>query len=140
MKTFGRPKTAVERSCPICNAMFEALPSEIARGAGRYRSLICSDEAKRRRVTAEASPEAPRTPSIERTCETCLATFLVYPYRSNSGAAGGSVSFRRTSPGGMNREECESRNFLSPLPGRIAGPMTESVEVRKCVNASLNLP
>jgi hypothetical protein len=79
----GRPSTKVDRTCPICSLPFKAKPSEIARGSGRYCSFRCSDEAKRRDVVS--LPERNRRkPQVERTCETCLATFLVYPYRATA--------------------------------------------------------
>jgi hypothetical protein len=83
MRRFGRPRTRIETVCPICGTTFEAHPSEVKRGGGRYCSYVCSAEAARRRVKAVQAPQ-PRQPKVERTCETCLKVFLVYPYRASS--------------------------------------------------------
>ena len=80
----GRPKTRIEVICPICSGTFEAKPSEIARGAGRYCGYTCALVAAQRGVGAIPDPERPRAPPIERTCETCQKTFMVYPYRATA--------------------------------------------------------
>ena len=94
-----KPRSRVEAACPICGRAFRAYPSEIKRGAGRYCGYNCAMEAARRRVKAIAEPEQPRTPAVARTCETCLKTFLVYPYRASPGAPRITSMRRAITPG-----------------------------------------
>ena len=78
----GRPKTRITRECYQCRKEFEALPSEIARGAGRYCSGVCAD-VSRGRIRTKETLERPRQPPIEIICETCLTPFRVYRGRAN---------------------------------------------------------
>ena len=83
VRKIGRPRKRLAVLCRICQKPFEALPCEVARGAGRYCSALCRDEAVRQRVKADIAPIRERQPSEVRICETCQREFRVYPYRAN---------------------------------------------------------
>jgi hypothetical protein len=80
----GRPSTRIEVRCLVCQMPFTAPPSEIKRGAGRFCSMICRDRAQALGITGTSTRTAARKPPVERTCETCGASFRVYPYRSTT--------------------------------------------------------
>lgn len=79
----GRPPSRLKIGCELCRKEFLALPSEIARGAGRYCSTTCRDEARsrQRKPVEDVFRERP-TPKIELVCETCGKPFNVNPHRS----------------------------------------------------------
>lgn len=78
----GRPRSRIPRVCEICGQGFEAVPSEINRGAARYCSVPCRDEARRRSMPPVESDFPRTTPSIPINCEGCGDTFRVNPHRS----------------------------------------------------------
>ena len=77
----GRPSTRVEVACVGCGSTFEALPSEIKRGGGRYCNATCRDRANGREAAAR-EVELPRRPTEDVACSTCGGTFKVYPGRA----------------------------------------------------------
>lgn len=58
--------TKVERTCEQCAAVFLAAPSMVAKGAARFCSVPCANEAK-------------KAPRIERTCPACGKSFSILP-------------------------------------------------------------
>ena len=62
----------VDRTCEECEATFQAAPSAVKIGKGRWCSRSCYDRARSR---GETQSRAPRTPLVERTCEECQKTF-----------------------------------------------------------------
>lgn len=58
-----------QRICETCGASFDAKPSKILQGKGRYCSRRCYQTA----------PKAPRAVWVERTCEVCSKTFSIKP-------------------------------------------------------------
>lgn len=62
--------------------MFEARPSEVARGGARYCSDLCRNEARSQGIPAlEAGRSTRRQAPIEMRCEVCQTTFRVFPHR-----------------------------------------------------------
>lgn len=80
----GRPRARIKVTCGVCRDEFETIPSELARGAGRYCSEECRARARAMGLKAEAEPDRPREPTVERACERCGATFWVYPQRAKA--------------------------------------------------------
>lgn len=97
----GRPSTQVEVRCALCGGAFKALPSEIARGAGRFCSMEHRDQARGNGIVGTAAAKRDQ-PDVEVDCKACGAKFYVFPFRRPDGprpARFCSDVCRRTPPG-----------------------------------------
>jgi len=83
----GRPRVRLRVQCGICPQVFEARPSEIARGGGRYCSAECRNQARSQGIPALGDGKVAKpVPPIEVKCEVCQGSFHVYPYRGQDAA------------------------------------------------------